>query len=419
MKTSAATIPRRSLVLGALGGGALSLSSFSQLAFAADLKFVNVLTGGQSGVYYPMGVALSQIWGRVLPDAKVTVQSTKASAENLNLLQAGRGEMALVLGDALSDAWKGDKESGFAKPLDKLRAVSGMYANYIQIVASGESGIKTLADLKGKRISVGAPKSGTELNARAVFRGAGMTYDDFSKVEYLPFGESVELMKNRQFDATLQSAGLGVSSIRDLATSVPIQVVPIPPEVAQKINDAAYQPAMIPANTYPGQTAETQTIAIKNFLVSHSGVPADAVYADDQGDVREPGHAGGRAQRGQGHQEGRRRHGHAGAVPSGCREVLQRSRTDEVSAVSQQHGHTRPAERRRRHARRRARPAQRVLIPPRASAMGRRPNSTRRRSSARCSGSRLSSRRSRSSRPRSARCRVRSCARCTSAFCCC
>ncbi len=274
-RASAHLIARRSLMLGALAGGAVALSP---RVFAADLKFVNVLTGGQSGVYYPMGVALSQIWGRVLPDAKVTVQSTKASAENLNLLQAGRGEMALVLGDALSDAWKGDKESGFAKPLDKLRAVSGMYANYIQIVASGESGIKTLADLKGKRISVGAPKSGTELNARAVFKGAGMTYDDFSKVEYLSFGESVELMKNRQLDATLQSAGLGVASIRDLATSVPINVVPIPPEVATKINDAAYQPTIIPANTYPGQTADTQTIAIKNFLVSHSGVPAEAVY---------------------------------------------------------------------------------------------------------------------------------------------
>ncbi len=275
MNAESQTIARRTLMLSALASG---FGALSPRASAADLKFVNILTGGQSGVYYPMGVALSQIWSRVLPDAKVTVQSTKASAENLNLLQAGRGEMALVLGDSLSDAWKGDKESGFAKPLDKLRAVSGMYANYIQIVASGESGIKTLADLKGKRISVGAPKSGTELNARAVFKGAGMTYDDFSKVEYLAFGESVELMKNRQLDATLQSAGLGVASIRDLATSVPIQVVPIPLEVAKKINDAAYQTAVIPANTYPGQTTDAPTIAIKNFLVSHSGVPADAVY---------------------------------------------------------------------------------------------------------------------------------------------
>ena len=186
MNSISTPIQRRSLVLGALGSAAMS---FVPSVHAA--QFVNVLTGGQSGVYYPMGVAMSQLFGKALPDAKVTVQSTKASAENLNLLQAGRGELAFTLADALSNAWKGNAEAGFAKPLDKLRAVAGIYANYIQIVASEESGIKTMADLKGKRISVGAPKSGTELNARAVLKAAGLSYDDFAKVEYLPFGQSV------------------------------------------------------------------------------------------------------------------------------------------------------------------------------------------------------------------------------------
>jgi TRAP transporter TAXI family solute receptor len=194
----------------------------------ADQQYINILTGGTSGVYYPMGVALSQIYGKVIPDAKVSVQSTKASAENLNLLQAGRGELAFALGDSVSDAWKGNAEAGFKTPLKKLRGVAGIYPNYIQIVATADSGIKTLADLKGKRVSVGAPKSGTELNARAIFKAAGISYNDLGKVEYLPFGQSVELMKNRQLDATLQSAGLGVSSLRDLASSVKIVVVPIP-----------------------------------------------------------------------------------------------------------------------------------------------------------------------------------------------
>lgn len=245
----------------------------------AQQQFVNVLTGGTSGVYYPLGVALSQIHGKALPNAKTSVQATKASAENLNLLQAGRGEVAFTLGDALSDAWKGEAEAGFKAPLKKLRGIAGIYPNYIQIVASADSGIKTLADLKGKRISVGAPKSGTELNARAIFKAAGMTYNDFAKVEYLPFGESVELMKNRQLDATLQSAGLGVASLRDLATSVKIVVVPVPMEVVQKVGDPAYQAGMIPANTYEGQTANVPTAYVQNFLVTHEGVPTDTVYA--------------------------------------------------------------------------------------------------------------------------------------------
>jgi TRAP transporter TAXI family solute receptor len=244
----------------------------------AQQQFINVLTGGTSGVYYPMGVALSQIYGKAIPNAKISVQATKASAENLNLLQAGRGEIAFSLGDALSDAWKGNAEAGFKAPLKKLRGVAGIYPNYIQIVASADSGIKTLADLKGKRISVGAPKSGTELNARAIFKAAGLNYSDFSKVEYLPFGESVELMKNRQLDATLQSAGLGVSSLRDLATSIKMIVVPIPPEVVSKVGDPAYQSGMVPANTYEGQTANVPTAYVQNFLVTHEGVPADTVY---------------------------------------------------------------------------------------------------------------------------------------------
>ncbi|GAB4465454.1 MAG: TAXI family TRAP transporter solute-binding subunit [Burkholderiaceae bacterium] len=244
----------------------------------AQQKFVNILTGGQSGVYYPLGVALSQIYGKAMPDAKVQVQSTKASVENLNLLQAGRGELAFTLGDSLSDAWKGVEDAGFKTPLKKLRAVAGIYSNYIQIVASAESGIKTLADLKGKRISVGAPRSGTELNARAILKAAGLSYQDFAKVEYLPFGESVELMKNRQLDVTLQSAGLGVASIRDLSTSIKIVVVPIPAEVVAKVGDPAYQPGTIPANTYTNQTDAVPTAAIKNFLVTHDGVPADTVY---------------------------------------------------------------------------------------------------------------------------------------------
>ncbi|MBC9073323.1 TAXI family TRAP transporter solute-binding subunit [Thauera sp. CAU 1555] len=244
----------------------------------AQQQFVTVLTGGTSGVYYPLGVALSKVYGDNIPNARTSVQSTKASAENLNLLQAGRGEVGFSLGDAVSAAWTGNEEAGFKTKLDKLRGLAGIYTNYIQIVASADSGITSLADLKGKRVSVGAPRSGTELNARAIFKGAGMSYDDLGKVEYLPFGESVELMKNRQLDATLQSAGLGVASIRDLANAIKIVVIPVPAEVVAKIGDAAYQPATIPANTYEGQGTDVQTAGIRNILVTHAGVPDDVVY---------------------------------------------------------------------------------------------------------------------------------------------
>lgn len=250
---------------------------------ASAATFVNVLTGGTSGVYYPLGVTLSQIYGETIPDSKVQVQATKASAENLNLLQAGRGEIGFSLADSVSDAWKGEADAGFTKPLKQLRAVASVYPNYIQIVALADANIKSLADLKGKRISVGAPRSGTEINARAVLKAAGLTYADFAKVEYLPFGESVELMKNRQIDVTLQSAGLGVAALRDLSSAVKVNFVPVPADVVSKIGDAAYQPAPVPANTYTGQTAVVSTIAINNLLVTHEKVPAEVVYQMTKG----------------------------------------------------------------------------------------------------------------------------------------
>jgi len=256
-----------------VAGVALSLAAG---AAKAD-EFINVLAGGTSGVYYPLGVALSEIYGKGITGARTQVQATKASVENLNLLQQGKGEIAFSLGDSLQFAWDGNKEAGYPGKLDKLRGIAAIYPNYIQIVASADSGVKTLADLKSKSLSVGAPKSGTELNARAILAAAGLGYGDLAKTEYLPFAESVELIKNRQLDATLQSAGLGVASIRDLASSVKINVVAVPHDVVAKIG-LPYVPVLIPAGTYDGQAEDVQTAAVGNFLVTHDGVSDETAY---------------------------------------------------------------------------------------------------------------------------------------------
>ncbi len=260
--------------LGLLAAAAAFTAS---TAAVAAPTFINILTGGTSGVYYPIGVALSQQYNKI-DGAKTSVQATKASVENLNLLQAGRGELAFSLGDSVEDAWNGVEDAGFKAPLKRLRAIAGTYNNYIQIVASAESGIKTLEDLKGKRISVGAPKSGTELNARAIFKAAGLDYKDMGRVEFLPYAESVELIKNRQLDATLQSSGLGMAAIRDLASTMPVTFVEIPAAVVEKIESDAYQAGVIPAGTYDGQDADVPTVAITNILVSHEKVSDEVAY---------------------------------------------------------------------------------------------------------------------------------------------
>jgi TRAP transporter TAXI family solute receptor len=243
----------------------------------AAQQFINVLTGGTSGVYYPLGVAIGKIYSDKIPNVKTQVQATKASVENLVLLQQGRGELAFALGDALKAAWEGDAEAGFKNKLDRLRTIGAIYPNYIQIVANAGSGIKTLADLRGKSVSVGAPKSGSELNSRAILTAAGLSYKDLGKVEYLPFAESIDLMKNRQLDATLQSAGLGVASLKDLSNSTDITVVAVPKEVVDKIGPP-FASVMIPANTYPGQDKDVPTAAVINYLVTSSAVSDDLAY---------------------------------------------------------------------------------------------------------------------------------------------
>jgi len=240
-------------------GALIAAATLAVPATAQAEEFINILTGGTSGVYYPLGVGLSQIYADNIEGARTQVQSTKASVENLNLLQQGKGELALALGDSVKMAWEGNADAGFKEPLSKLR------------------GIATLEDLKGKSLSVGAAKSGTELNARAIFGAAGMSYDDLGKTEYLPFAESVELIKNRQLDATLQSAGLGVASIKDLSTSLDVQLVSVPAEVVDTLG-APYIAAAIPAGTYQGQEADVPTVAVVNFLVTHEDVSEETAY---------------------------------------------------------------------------------------------------------------------------------------------
>jgi uncharacterized protein len=175
-----------------------------------------VLTGGQAGVYYPLGVALGQIYGKALPDTKTSVQATKASVENLNLLQAGRGEIALHSRRFAVRRLEGRGRRRLQGAADQAahhcRHLSQLHPDRRQRRRRHQDGCRPQGQAHlGRRTAL---RHRTERARRA--QGRRLEYKDFSKVEYLPFGESVELMKNRQLDVTLQSAGLGVASIRDL-----------------------------------------------------------------------------------------------------------------------------------------------------------------------------------------------------------
>ncbi len=206
-------------------------------ALAEDIV---ILTGGTSGVYYPLGLALQKIFARDLPNSKVSVISTQATVENLNLLQQGKGQLALAQGDILTDAWKGNPEAGFPSSRTKIRLVGAAYPNYIHIIARRDANIRSVQDLGGKRVSVGAARSGNELNARALFSAADMSYADLLQVEYLAYGESVELMAKQQLDAAIISAGLGVAAVNLAASQMPIVFVPVQPDLIAKTRNVFF-----------------------------------------------------------------------------------------------------------------------------------------------------------------------------------
>lgn len=240
---------------------------------------LSVLTGRGSSVYYTLGVALASSIEKAVPGVKTLVQGTKGPIENLDLLRRGSAEIAFAPGDVLAEAWKGTEESGFKAPLKSLRGIAAIYPDYVQIVARADSGIRALSDLKGKRVSVGAPRSVTELDARMIFTAAGLPYSSFAATQYFPFGESVELMKDGRIDAMVQSGAAGALALRDLANALDIVVVPVPPDVIEKIHSAVYLPATIPANTYRGQTMSVPVAAVQNYLVTRADLDADVVYA--------------------------------------------------------------------------------------------------------------------------------------------
>ncbi|HEX2257135.1 MAG TPA: TAXI family TRAP transporter solute-binding subunit [Afifellaceae bacterium] len=260
----------------------IAMRSFLALAFTAisygtSAEDYAILTGGTSGVYYPVGVKLQEIFEREIPEHSFEVLSTQATVENLNLLQRGSGILALAQGDILSEAWEGNPEAGFPSSRTKIRLIGAAYPNFIHLLAREETDIRTLGDLVGKRVSVGAARSGNELNARALFGAAGLSYADLLQVEYLRYGEGVELFTKGELDAILVSAGLGVAAVIEASQRVPVRFVPIEREFVET-KAKMFFPITIPANSYPGQTVEIPTAALNNFFVTTSDASEEMVY---------------------------------------------------------------------------------------------------------------------------------------------
>jgi uncharacterized protein len=227
---------------------------------------LSIATGGTSGVYFVYGGGLAKVISSNLKGYKATAETTSASVDNLILIKDGGSDIAFTLADTALDAVEGREAFKEKVP---MRVLAQIYDNYTQVVAKEGSGIKTIKDLKGKRVSVGAPNSGTEVIADRVLEAAGMNPKGDIKRQGLGVEESVQAMKDGSIDAFFWSGGLPTGAITDLVTSDKITLLDTTVYTDKLVAEYGdvYRDDTIPKGTYKGVDEDVPTIAVPNYLV--------------------------------------------------------------------------------------------------------------------------------------------------------
>jgi len=234
-------------------------------------------TGGTAGTYYPLGGAMAKIWNSNIKDMNVTAQTSGASGENVRLINKKEVELALVQSDTLDFAF--NAKEAFKEPLKGMSVIATLYPEIIQVVVGAGSPIKTFADLKGKKVGVGAPGSGTEANFRQLMDAYGLKKEDIN-AQYLSFSESAEAFKDKHIDAFIVTAGIPNAGIMDVSTQNDIRILTIPTDIAAKLTQKYpfLAAVKVPANTYKGQTADVPTVAVNAVLIAGNQLKDAMVY---------------------------------------------------------------------------------------------------------------------------------------------
>ena len=234
-------------------------------------------TGGPAGTYYAFGGVLGQ-YIKNHAGIEVTVVSTDGSKANIQGIAAGDYQLATVQSDVMAYAWEGTRSFEADGKVDSFRVVGGLYAEAVQLVTM-DPNIKSVADLKGKAVSIGAPSSGVYFNAVDVLAAAGMTVNDIQP-QYLSFGDSADGLKDGKIDAAFIVAGAPTAAIAELCATNSAYLVPIDGDIANKLMEDSpfYTTYTVPANTYTGQTEAVTTVTVKATLIVSADASEDAVY---------------------------------------------------------------------------------------------------------------------------------------------
>lgn len=265
---------KKMLMAGALcvAGAALLAGcggdSGSSSSAAGGKQFLNIATGGTAGTYYPLGGALAELLNQNIKGMNASAQSTGASVANVNMLKDGSVDIAFIQNDIAYYAANGTEMFKDNK-MEGIRGIAALYPETIQFVTTADTGIKSINDLKGKKVAVGASGSGAEANARQILAAYGLTYDDIN-VQYLSFGEAADALKDGNVDVGVVVAGFPTAAIQDLAANKSAAIIPIDAEHADKLikQYPYFTKISVPKGTYPGQEADVDTVAVKCVIVT-------------------------------------------------------------------------------------------------------------------------------------------------------
>lgn len=243
---------------------------------ASDIKLMSLLTGGTQGTYYALGGTFADFI-TTETGIKTTAEVSQASAANMNALEAGKGEIAFVQTDIAYYATEG--KLMFKKKIDTIAALGALYPETVQLVTTEASGIKSYADLKGKKVSVGAPGSGTYANAEQLLEVHGLTMSDI-KAQNLDFGESTDGLQSGQIDAAFITAGTPTAAVEALNATTKVNIIGVDPGKADALIEKYpyYAKDTVKAGTY-GIANDTETVSVLAMLAVKKDLPDDVVYS--------------------------------------------------------------------------------------------------------------------------------------------
>lgn len=239
-------------------------------------EFITVGTGPTSGIYFPIGGAFATALKEY--GYQTSAEATNATGQNIQNILNGDCEIAIAMQDAVMQAYTGTGAYEGKEPATGLKALMRLWPNYVQLVTTADTGIKSVEDLRGKRVGVGAANSGVEINARMILNAYGITYDDITP-DYLAYGEAIDNMKNGQCDAVFVTSGLPNATVMDLGVSYDMVVVPIDGAGRDKLVEEYpyYAKSVIPANTY-NNTEDVEGVFVYNIMLVREDLSDAMVY---------------------------------------------------------------------------------------------------------------------------------------------